>query len=108
MLFRSWVFAQSRKKADKKPDKKTPSTDSSGSAKQLKSGEYFITQSWSQETDYKRPYFVNVPAGEDKKALPVFIFLHGDIIHYKVVNAGHGARGDVSEKLMLEFLEGKK
>ncbi|MDP6634716.1 MAG: prolyl oligopeptidase family serine peptidase [Phycisphaerae bacterium] len=67
-----WLFAQSRKKTD------ASSANGSRSAKQLQSGEYFITQSWSQETDYKRPYFVNVPADAEKKALPVFVFLHGN------------------------------
>ena len=48
-------------------------------ADELKSGEYSIPQTWSQETDYARTYFVQVPedSGEGKK-LPVFIFLHGN------------------------------
>jgi polyhydroxybutyrate depolymerase len=44
----------------------------------LKSGEYFIEQSWSQERDYQRPYYVSVPEHSGKKKLPVLIFLHGN------------------------------
>ena len=46
---------------------------------QLKSGVYYITQSWSQETAFKRPY-----------------------------NEGHGALDAISEKILIEFLEGKE
>ena len=85
-----WVFAQSLKNRGAKPaakpvkqpetktDTKAPAADSSATAKELKSGEYFITQTWSQETDYKRPYYVNVPSGDNAKPLPVFICLHGN------------------------------
>ncbi len=85
-----WVFAHSlknrgkatgakpaatpEKQPGKKPETKTPAATD----KYLKSGERFITQTWSQETDYKRPYYVNVPAGPGKKAFPVFICLHGN------------------------------
>ena len=44
----------------------------------LESGQYFIRQSWSQATDYPRPYFVNVPKGSVGQKFPVFIFLHGN------------------------------
>jgi poly(3-hydroxybutyrate) depolymerase len=47
-------------------------------AAELKSGEYFITQSWSQEKDFKRPYLVHVPNDAPQKALPVIIVLHGN------------------------------
>jgi poly(3-hydroxybutyrate) depolymerase len=47
-------------------------------AAELKSGEYFITQTWSQESNYKRPYYVNVPKNAGTQRLPVFIFLHGN------------------------------
>ncbi|MDE0467302.1 MAG: hypothetical protein OYL97_09605 [Candidatus Poribacteria bacterium] len=46
-------------------------------AEQLKSGVYYITQSWSQETAFKRPYHVSVPESADQQKFPVFIFLHG-------------------------------
>ena len=47
-------------------------------AEQLKSGAYYITQSWSQETTFKRPYYVSVPESADQQKFPVFIFLHGN------------------------------
>ena len=46
-------------------------------AEQLKSGAYYITQSWTQETAFKRPYYVSVPESADQQKFPVFIFLHG-------------------------------
>ena len=46
-------------------------------AEHLKSGVYYITQSWSQETAFKRPYYVSVPESADQQKFPVFIFLHG-------------------------------
>ena len=46
-------------------------------ANQLKSGAYHITQSWSQETAFKRLYYVSVPESSDQQKFPVFIFLHG-------------------------------
>ena len=46
-------------------------------AEHLKSGVYSITQSWSQETAFKRPYYVGVPESADQQKFPVFIFLHG-------------------------------
>ena len=45
--------------------------------KHLMSGVYHITQSWSQETAFKRLYYVNVPEHSDQQKLPIFIFLHG-------------------------------
>ncbi|MEE2936920.1 MAG: hypothetical protein VYA84_13115 [Planctomycetota bacterium] len=45
----------------------------------LVSGEYFITQSWSQENRYRRPYYVRVPSQTHaQQEFPVFIFLHGN------------------------------
>jgi len=38
--------------------------------------------------------------------LEIFSYLNGDVIHYKVINAGHGASRAISEKILLEFLEG--
>ena len=62
---------------DESVDTTEPSTIA-GQAGTLESGQYFIRQSWSQETDYPRPYFVNVPEGEAGQKFPVFIFLHGN------------------------------
>ena len=44
----------------------------------LKPGEYFIAQSWSQEKDFQRSYHVSVPKLSDNRTFPVFIFLHGN------------------------------
>ena len=44
----------------------------------IKTGRYTVTQSWSQEKDYRRPYFVRVPEASSSKQLPVVIFLHGN------------------------------
>ncbi|MEJ6644679.1 MAG: hypothetical protein QNL33_15645 [Akkermansiaceae bacterium] len=43
--------------------------------------EFSITQSWSQEKNFKRPYWVNVPErreAADQEPLPVIVFLHGN------------------------------
>lgn len=74
--FMTWLFSQSRSGS---VGDATP-TDR---AEYLTSGKYSITQSWSQETNYQRPYYVQVPAANesekaDKIRLPVFIFLHGN------------------------------
>ena len=46
-------------------------------AKDLRSGDYTIRQSWKQEQNYERPYLVSVPeTGRGK--LPVVVFLHGN------------------------------
>lgn len=45
---------------------------------ELASGEYFMPQSWSQEKDFKRPYYVSVPPSDGQRKLPVFVFLHGN------------------------------
>lgn len=45
---------------------------------ELASGKYSVTQSWSQEKSYKRPYYVNVPRRRNAQKLPVFLFLHGN------------------------------
>ncbi len=45
---------------------------------QQRSGEFFITQSWSQEKDFERQYIVRVPDHKPDERLPVLIFLHGN------------------------------
>ena len=46
----------------------------------LTSGEYHVTQSWSQQANLKRPYLVRVPTepSTSSEKLPVLIFLHGN------------------------------
>ena len=46
--------------------------------KNVESGQYFVTQSWSQEKNFQRPYYVNVPQRVGEQKLPVLIFLHGN------------------------------
>ena len=41
-------------------------------------GENAIKQSWSQEKNYARPYWVNIPEHDNGEALSVIIFLHGN------------------------------
>ena len=41
-------------------------------------GKYSIKQSWSQEENYARPYWVNIPPLDNDESLPVIIFLHGN------------------------------
>jgi poly(3-hydroxybutyrate) depolymerase len=47
-------------------------------AEDLKTGEYSIEQSWTQERNFQRTFFVHVPAEVGEKKLPVLIFLHGN------------------------------
>jgi len=46
--------------------------------KNLTTGEYAVVQTWSQETDFARPYFVKVPKTTAEQRLPLFIYLHGN------------------------------
>ena len=60
----------------------------------LTSGQYHVTQSWSQEQSFKRPYHVRVPEAENqKRKFPVLIFLHGN--------------GGTSSKAMRGFIRGR-
>jgi len=52
--------------------------NNAAAAEELQSGQYSIKQSWSQEKDYERPYYVHVPEGSDQKTFPVLIKLHGN------------------------------
>jgi hypothetical protein len=45
------------------------------------------------------------PSRVDGK-LEIFSYLNGDVIHYKVLDEGHGATGAVGEKVLLDFLNG--
>ncbi|MEL6107312.1 MAG: hypothetical protein AAFU85_14835 [Planctomycetota bacterium] len=56
-----------------------PSDSRSELTGELTSGEYDVEQSWSQERNFRRPYFVNVPRSQGlAKKLPVLVFLHGN------------------------------
>ncbi len=76
-------------------------------AADLKSGEYFITQSWSQETDHPRPYHVRIPANRDSRKLPVFIFLHGNGGNAKGAMNGFTRRmARLSSRHIMVFAQG--
>ena len=38
--------------------------------------------------------------------LEIFSYLNGDVIHYKVINEGHGASRAIGEEILIEFLKG--
>jgi len=74
----------------------------------LDSGEYFVTQTWSQERNFRRPYFVNVPPvpGAAQK-LPVFIFLHGNGGNAKDAMSGWlRNRRRIAERYIMVFAQG--
>ena len=76
-------------------------------AEPLASGDYFITQSWSQEQNFERLYVVQVPPHAADAKLPVMIFLHGN---------GGNARGsmrgfmskhrDMASRYIMVFADG--
>ena len=74
----------------------------------LASGEHFITQSWSQERDFRRPYFVNVPSTDDvKRRLPVLIFLHGNGGNAQASMRGWlRSRPQISKQYIMVFAQG--
>ncbi len=65
---------------------------------ELTTGEYFITQSWSQEQVFQRPFYVSVPSVADQRKFPVFIFLHGNGGNGKGVMNGFLKRHPTMEK----------
>jgi polyhydroxybutyrate depolymerase len=68
---------------------------------------FSITQSWSQEKNYKRPYWVNVPERENEEALPVIIFLHGNGGNAKgLQKMVSGRYPDVARQFITVFPEG--
>lgn len=101
--FMTWLFSQSRSHERNKP--------LAGNA-HLASGEYFITQSWSQEENFTRPYYVQVPttskAGKtDQAPLPVFIFLHGNGGNAKEAMRGFlRNRRQIASRYVMVFAQG--
>ena len=74
---------------------------------QLKSGEYFITQSWSREKAFKRLYLVSVPRHADQQKLPVFLFLHGNGGNAKGAMNGFIRRHQtIAAKFVMVFADG--
>lgn len=80
-----------------------------GSADTLRSGEYFITQTWTQEQNYRRPYFVHVPetSVDGSTEFPVFIFLHGNGGNAKKAMPGWlRNRRKLSARYIMVFAQG--
>jgi cephalosporin-C deacetylase-like acetyl esterase/poly(3-hydroxybutyrate) depolymerase len=76
-------------------------------AKVLESGEYSISQSWSQEKDFKRPYYVSVPDDAESEKLPVFIFLHGNGGNGKAAMTGFMRRNPkLAKRYVMVFPDG--
>lgn len=74
---------------------------------ELSSGEYFIGQSWSQEREYERPYYVKVPRNADVQRLPVFIFLHGNGGNAQRAMRGFGRhRETIAAQYIMVFPQG--
>lgn len=59
---------------------------------------------WAKQMGYEGEKLQG-PSRVDGK-LAIFNYLNGDVIHYKVINEGHDASKAISEKILLEFLEG--
>ena len=79
----------------------------------LVSGEYFITQSWSQEKMFKRQYYVSVPeprvseARSNQPKYPVFIFLHGNGGNAKDAMRGFMRnRNQMASRYVMVFAQG--
>jgi poly(3-hydroxybutyrate) depolymerase len=74
----------------------------------LKSGEYHVTQSWSQEESFERPYHVRVPDAKDKqRKLPVLVFLHGNGGNAPEAMRGFiRGRGKIASRYILVFPQG--
>lgn len=74
----------------------------------LTSGEYRVSQSWSQEESFERRYYVRVPDVQDKqRRLPVLVFLHGNGANAR--NAMRGfirGRRKIAERYILVFPQG--
>jgi poly(3-hydroxybutyrate) depolymerase len=78
-------------------------------ATQLTSGEYAVTQSWSQETEFERPYYVRVPTNAKREKLPVFIFLHGNGGNAKgSMNQSMKRYPTISSRYVMVFAQGYK
>jgi polyhydroxybutyrate depolymerase len=71
------------------------------------SREFSIIQSWSQERNYKRPYWVNVPERESQEPLSVLIFLHGNGGNPKgLQKMVFGRYPEISRQFITVFPEG--
>lgn len=89
------LLAGQSAQAQQKPNRET-----------LTSGEYHVTQSWSQEPSLKRPYHVRVPEGKPQQ-LPVLIFLHGNGGNAREAMRGFiRGRGKIASRFIMVFPQG--
>jgi poly(3-hydroxybutyrate) depolymerase len=72
----------------------------------LASGDYYVTQSWSQERSFKRLYHVHVPEAKPQQ-LPVLVFLHGNGGNAPEAMRGFiRRRGKIASRYILVFPQG--
>lgn len=89
------------------PHKGRPKATAKRQGGTLKSGEYSIRQSWSQEKNFERPYHVRVPEGAAGKKLPVLIFLHGNGGNAKgAMNGFLRQRKEIASQYVTVFPDG--
>ena len=89
------LLAGQSAQAQQKPNRET-----------LASGDYYVTQSWSQERSFRRPYHVHVPEAKPQQ-LPVLVFLHGN--GGNVPEAMRGfmrGRAKIASRYILVFPQG--
>lgn len=75
----------------------------------LSSGDYQITQTWSQERKFARPYHVQVPSSSNlqSETLPVLVFLHGNGANAKDAMRGFiRGRSRIAREYILVFPQG--
>ncbi|MFK8115659.1 MAG: PHB depolymerase family esterase [Rubripirellula sp.] len=84
------------------------SADSVAGQRELTSGVYFITQSWSQENAFRRPYHVSVPPSRGSKTeFPVFIHLHGNGGNAKAAMRGFmRSHEEMASRFVMVFAQG--
>ena len=76
-------------------------------ANEVSSGMYSITQSWSQEENFRRPYFLHVPSKSQSGRFPVLFFLHGNGGNgMQAMNAFRRTHPIIASKYILVFPEG--
>ena len=89
------LMAGQSEQAEQKPNRAT-----------LASGDYYVTQSWSQERSFKRSYHVHVPEAKPQQ-LPVLLFLHGNGGNAPDAMRGFiRARGKIASRYILVFPQG--
>lgn len=99
------IELESQRKATSQTPRLKPDDDVDSS--HSVTGEYFISQSWSQERDFKRPYYVNVPEHIEHAKISVIIFLHGNGGDAKQAMRGFTRnRGKIASRYIMVFPQG--